>query len=42
MTSNLRPAIVLVALFTLLTGLAANRSMETGAPVRVADLLDLS
>ena len=26
----------------LLTGLAANRSMETGAPVRVADLLDLS
>jgi len=25
----------------LLTGLAANRSMETGAPVRVADLLDL-
>jgi len=26
----------------LLTGLAANRSMQTGAPVRVADLLDLS
>jgi predicted dehydrogenase len=26
----------------LLTGLAANRSIETGAPVRVADLLDLS
>jgi predicted dehydrogenase len=26
----------------LLTGLAANRSMETGAPVRVADLLDLT
>ena len=25
----------------LLTGLAANRSIETGAPVRVADLLDL-
>jgi predicted dehydrogenase len=25
----------------LLTGLAANRSMEAGAPVRVADLLDL-
>jgi hypothetical protein len=25
----------------LLTGLAANRSMETGAPVRVHDLLDL-
>jgi predicted dehydrogenase len=25
----------------LLTGLAANRSMETGGPVRVADLLDL-
>lgn len=26
----------------LLTGLAANRSFTTGAPVRVADLLDLS
>ena len=26
----------------LLTGLAANRSMQTGAPVRVADLLDLT
>jgi len=26
----------------LLTGLAANRSMRSGAPVRVADLLDLS
>jgi hypothetical protein len=26
----------------LLTGLAANRSMEAGAPVRVADLLDLN
>ncbi|PZF97850.1 Gfo/Idh/MocA family protein [Micromonospora deserti] len=26
----------------LLTGLAANRSFDTGAPVRVADLLDLS
>ena len=26
----------------LLTGLAANRSIETGAPVRVADLLDLA
>lgn len=26
----------------LLTGLAANRSMETGAPVRVAGLLDPS
>lgn len=25
----------------LLTGLAANRSFETGAPVRVADLLSL-
>ena len=25
----------------LLTGLAANRSLETGAPVRVADLLTL-
>jgi hypothetical protein len=25
----------------LLTGLAANHSIETGAPVRVADLLDL-
>ena len=24
----------------LLTGLAANRSLDTGAPVRVADLLD--
>lgn len=27
--------------FALLTGLAANRSLETHAPVRVADLLDL-
>jgi predicted dehydrogenase len=27
---------------SLLTGLAANRSLETGGPVRVADLLDLS
>jgi hypothetical protein len=26
----------------LLTGLAANRSMATGAPVRVADLLELT
>jgi hypothetical protein len=26
----------------LLTGLAANRSLETAAPVRVADLLDQS
>jgi hypothetical protein len=26
----------------LLTGLAANESMRTGAPVRVADLLDLT
>jgi len=26
----------------LLTGLAANRSLQTGAPVRVADLLDLA
>jgi predicted dehydrogenase len=27
---------------SLLTGLAADRSMQTGAPVRVADLLDLT
>jgi hypothetical protein len=27
--------------FALLTGLAANRSLETHEPVRVADLLDL-
>ena len=26
----------------LLTGLAANRSMATGGPVRVADLLELT
>jgi hypothetical protein len=26
----------------LLTGIAANRSLETGAPVLVADLLDLT
>jgi hypothetical protein len=26
----------------LLTGLAANRSLQTGASVRVADLLDLN
>ena len=27
---------------SLLTGLAANESLRTGAPIRVADLLDLT